>query len=105
MFSNINCEEGVVAVYDSIYPSLTLDCRKQICSLWKPKHDQVKFLMADVSKQPNCSDCGLFAIACDTKLAHAKNPQECTWDVSQMRLHLGICLESGRMQPFPIIKQ
>lgn len=94
-----------MAVYDSLYPSLPLDCRKQICSLWKPKSDHVKFLMADIYKQPNCSDCGLFAIACATELAHAKNPQICTWDVCQMRPHLAMCLESGRMQRFPIIKQ
>lgn len=57
-----------------------------------------------VYEEPNCSDCGLFAIACATELAHANNPQVCTWDVSQMQPYFAMCLESGTMQPFPILK-
>ena len=100
--SNVGCEEGVVNVYDSAYNTLSLATKKQICSLWQPVSSQVKFCLANIQRQPNSTDCGLFAIASATEVAYAKDPTLCYWDIPKMREHLAVCLESGTMTSFPL---
>lgn len=44
-------------------------------------------------KQPNCSDCGLFAIANAMAIVNGQNPELLHYDVGVMRKHLAGCLE------------
>ena len=48
--------------------------------------------MVKVQKQEGSKDCGLFAIAIMTSLAHDENPSEITYDQSKFRSHLIECL-------------
>ena len=55
----------------------------------------------DVQKQKGQSDCGLFAIAFATSLAHLQDPASKTYDQAKMRTHLIHCFETQSMTPFP----
>ena len=101
--SNVGCKKAVVNIYDSAYNFLSLNTKKQICSLWQPSSDQVEFQLVNVQRQPNSSDCGLFAIANATELAHGRDPLLCMWDACQMREHLFNCLEIRKIEQFPLI--
>ena len=102
--SNVGCKKAVVNIYDSAYNFLSLNTKKQICSLWQPSSDQVEFKLVNVQRQPNSSDCGLFAIANATELAHGRDPLLCTWNTCQMREHLFSCIERGKMEQFPLMR-
>ena len=54
-------------------------------------------------KQPNPYDCGVFAIANATELAHNCDPALCRWDCNNLREHLLLCFENGRMERFPTL--
>ena len=103
--SNVGCKKAVVNIYDSAYNFLSLNTKQQICSLWQPSSDQVEFQLVNVQRQPNSSDCGLFAIANATELAHGRDTMLCMWDTCQMREHLFNCLEMGKIEQFPLIRQ
>jgi len=67
--SNIGCEADTVNVYDGAYAWLDLDTKKQLCAVIRLS----KYLIANminIQHQSNGSDCGLFALACATELAH-----------------------------------
>ena len=51
--------------------------------------------------QVGSCDCGLFAVAFATAVAHGKDPLQCTFDQSHMRQHLHKCLSRKRLTPFP----
>ena len=102
--SNVGCEEGTANIYDSAYNSLTMGAKAQICSLWRPSADLVTLRLANIQRQPNNSDCGLFSIACATEVAFSRDPTLCYWDVGLMRGHLASCLEKGKMEVFPLQK-
>ena len=102
--SDVCCSRGEVVVYDSAYNSLDLNCKKQLFSLMQPTSNSVRIHLANIQRQPNASDCGLFAIACATELANKKDPTHCWWNVHQMRQHLKNCLEEGTIEPFPLQK-
>ena len=89
----------------SAYNFLSLNTKQQICSLWQPSSDQVEFQLVNVQRQLNSSDCGLFAIANATELAHGRDTMLCMWDTCQMREHLFNCLEMGKIEQFPLIRQ
>ena len=104
--SNIRCELGCVCIYDSYYPSVDTDTQLKVCSLLKArKLDSVTFNMANIQKQSNSVDCGLFAIASATELSLMRDPCLCHWDDSQFRPHLVRCLEEGKLRPFPLLQR
>ena len=59
---------------------------------------------ANLNKQAEFDDCGVFVAAYSTALAHGQNPCSYAYDQSAMREHLIKCLETSKMKPFPIIK-
>ena len=89
----------------SAYNFLSLNTKQQICSLWQPSSDQVEFQLVNVQRQPNSSDCRLFAIANATELAHGRDTMLCMWDTCQLCEHLFNCLEMGKIEQFPLIRQ
>ena len=46
-------------------------------------------------------DCGLFAIAYITGIAHGIEPARFVFEQSNMRRHLYQCFSSGKLTPFP----
>lgn len=70
----------------------------------KPSCNVVKFDIMNTMPQPNSYDCGLFALACATDLAHELDPVLSEWNIEGMRMHLVECLEKGHLSPFPVKK-
>ena len=99
--SNIGCREGILNIYDSMYGTLNLQTKKQICAFWKPPLNQITFQMVNIQRQPNASDCGVFAIAGATELVYGKDPVLSYWDVTRMRSHLINCIEARTIECFP----
>ena len=59
----------------------------------------------NVSKQAGTQDCGQFAIAFMTSLAHCNNPTTEVYCQDEMRAHLSTCFEKRVMQCFPTSKK
>ena len=57
-----------------------------------------------VVKQSGYTDCGLFAIAISTALAHGLHPTGLHFRREDMRSHLCECLETKAITLFPILK-
>ena len=67
----IGCSVGEVNVFDFLYSSIdaaTLNVLKQICGV------HIKVKMTKCPQQTGSRDCGLFAIANCTALAHGSHP-------------------------------
>ena len=95
---------NAVTYYDSLRPlNVSQHLRKNVCSFLKCSSSVLHFDVADVMRQPNTNDCGLFAAAIATELAHYSDPALCRWDTSKMRQHLLLCLETGKMTRFPTL--
>ena len=88
-------------IYDSMYGTLSLQTKRQICAFWKSPINQITFRMVNIQRQPNESDCGVFAVATATEIVHGKDPILSFWDVSRMRTHLIECLEAKYIECFP----
>ena len=86
--SSVGCDKGVLNIYDSMYGTLSLQTKKQICAFWKSAINQITFRMVNIQRQPNAYDCGVFAVATATEIVHDKDPILSFWDVSRMRTHL-----------------
>ena len=109
LVSNIKMDGNIamdsVCIYDSLKVSISLDTKKQICSLLQPQGMQLTLDLMNVQHQTNLSDCGLFAIAFATELASQQSPLLCEFDTSKMRSHLLTCLNDGVLKPFPYKKK
>ena len=106
--SNADSKEGgyfrdTVCIYDSGSPyGISRYLKEVVCSFYKnDKVDHLRFDLMNVQAQPNGYDCGVFALACATEIAHGCDPVVCCWDVDRMRHHLLTCLERGEMLRFP----
>ena len=77
--------------------SSSLQC--QLASIYNPQElDKLTVEIAPVQQQ---IDCGLFAIAFATDLAHGNDPVKVQYDQQSMRQHLYSCLDAGKLVPFP----
>ena len=85
------------------FPATTQWFKKPVCSFFKSDCSVLHFDVADIMRQPNSNDCGVFAAAVATELAHYCDPTLCKWDTSQLRQHLLLCLEAGKMTRFPTV--
>ena len=100
--SNIGCNEGVVKVYDSLYPSVSKSTLKLIASLVFSPASQLVVRMMDVGKQCNGSDCGVLAIAFAYDICCGMDPCKVKFDNGSIRQHLACCLEQCRLSRFPL---
>ena len=55
----------------------------------------------NVDGQLNLTDCGVYAIAYATHLAHGLDPTSSLWHHNKMRSHLLSCIEDGKITCFP----
>ena len=85
--------------------SVNDNLKKQICSFARTMSDTYKFDIIDIQGQSNSSECGLFTIACATKLAEGFDPVTCHWSCSQIRYHLIQGLMEGKLKRFPCTKK
>ena len=99
--SNVGCDASTVTVYDSLPATVGHHIKKHICHFWKCEGKQATFQVANMQRQPNPFDCGLFALASATDLTYGNNPITSKYEVGKMRPHLLQCFEDGKMNPFP----
>ena len=59
-----------------------------VCSFAKCAARTLEFAVMNMQAQPNCNDCGLFAVATATALAFNVDPLLCHFDGPRMRTHL-----------------
>ena len=94
--SNIGTGNGEVSVYDSIYSSVDKATMAIITDLFQSS--KVKIVKSP--KQRGGNDCGVFAIAMATALAHGVLNVS-SFNQSAMRHHLVNCFKEHVMTPFP----
>ena len=93
---------SVVYLYDSLQKeSLNKNLVKQIARLRKSEDAGLCTISKAVQQQRNRYDCGIFAIAFATDIAHNHKPEQRTYNESVMRKHLLAQLENETMTPFP----
>jgi hypothetical protein len=89
--------------YDSVYSRLPETAEDIISFLLS----QNSFLKVNVNcvtlpKQTGTTDCGLYAIAIATSIAHNIDPNTQVFQQNEMRHHLINCIENKRMEVFPV---
>ena len=94
--STVGCEE--VQVYDSLYELMDKPCEDIISNLFCNS----KIKMMECCKQEGYVDCGIFAIANATAIAHGINPGNLKFNQLLMRKHLLDSFEQEILTPFPI---
>ena len=100
--SNVGCNEGVVNVYDSLYPSVSKSTLKLIASLMFSSASKLVVRMVDVGRQYNGSDCGVLAIAFAYDICSGNDPCKVDFENRSIRQHLASCLEQCHLSRFPV---
>lgn len=67
----------------------------------RAKRGSLRVDICHVAIQEGSNDCGLFAIAYATELAHGGDPAKVVYSQGEMRSHFIKCLENGIPTPFP----
>ncbi len=78
--TNVGCEEGVVCVYDSMYPSVTEATSRVIASLVFRSASKLTIRMMDVEAQRNAVDCGVLSIAYAFDICSGWDPCKVVYD-------------------------
>ena len=91
--STVDCPQGTINIYNSLYKTISKDTTKQVCALLHRETDAISLHAMDSQIQDGASDCGLFAIATATALCHGIPPSNVVWDQSVMRSHLCECFQ------------
>ena len=103
--SNIGCTSSdMILVYDSKYSTISNTTKQLIAQLLKTSKKSYTIQIANVTKQSGCNDCGVFAPAYCTALAHGQDPSTLIFNQGAMRQHLLQCLEEKKMVPFPTVR-
>ena len=102
--SNVNCELNVINVYDSVYSEVD-ECTKDIIEKQFKLHEELVIKVPRVKKQTGSNDCGLYAIAFATAIAHGLDPVKQKFRQSAMRAHLVNCFKQKRLSAFPTAEQ
>ena len=88
--------DGSVNVYDSIYTSIDATTEGVLTNLFHSHNIKLQPLQ----KQIGATDCGLFAIAVITAIAHGKDPSQLQFRQEEMRSHLLSCFKNKIITPF-----
>ena len=94
---------GQLAVYDSMYNSLSA-CTTALVEQLQELHVQPPgAIMRPVQRQNDGYSCGLFALAFAFSIVLGQDPCTVRYDRASMAPHLVMCLEHGIVQPFPSV--
>ena len=99
--STLNCPEGTVNVFDSMYSDLDHESKSQILSILKHNGSSIKFHLVPVQRQIGGTECGLFAIAFAVALSFGLNPTKLIFEQHKMREHLISCFSDKQFSNFP----
>lgn len=91
----------VVYVYDSLNHNVLHDTKMQTAGIMFSNESSITFKMQNSLIQKGASDCGLFAIAYATDLAHGNDPATLRYNQDKLRLHFLHCLKQKQLTPFP----
>ena len=95
-----------IEYYDSIYSKLPETSEDIISFIFsKREFNRVTVECIPIPKQSGATDCGLFAIAVATAIAHEVDAECLVFRQDEMRPHFVQCLENRKMELFPIISK
>ncbi|XP_069464877.1 uncharacterized protein [Ambystoma mexicanum] len=95
---------SVVQLADSLpLRTLSVSTQKQLkqCYGAVMLQGKLEVHLLSVDRQPNCDDCGLYAIANAVEFLCSEGTPTAKYDNKAMRPHLITCLEKKKMAPFP----
>lgn len=98
VISNIECGQGKMIVYDTIYSEIDDETIKLIYSITKATKIS---LVHNLQKQEGVNDCGVFAIAIATSLLSKTIPVSNRFTQSKLRSHLISCFINFNLTVFP----
>ena len=101
--SNVMQDHKTVNVYDSLFTELDRRTYDLILQIFHARNNDQRatVVMKELQKQKGSADCGLFAIAVMTSLAHKEDPSTVKYDQNKMRQHLVDSFSSKFLMPFP----
>ena len=94
--STLLATDGLIYIYDTIYQ----DINKETVSVLENLFGLTAYVMINIPKQSGSKDCGVYAIAIITALAHGENPATIKFKQDTMRPHLVHCLETESLTMF-----
>ena len=97
--STVRCPPNTVTIYDSIYEDVDNTTRETVARLVGAK-EGLCINMGKMGRQVGATDCGVFAIATLTSLAHGHN-EPYHFIQEGMRAHLVECIDNCKLTPFP----
>ena len=100
--STVSCRFGEVKVFDSLFHYCDEETEYVIAKLFQFGPKKVTVKIAHSQKQKGSNDCGLYAIAFTTAIAHEMNPGRLKLKQEAMRPHLVNCFNKGHISPFPL---
>eukprot|EP00118_Oscarella_pearsei_P017100 m.168497 g.168497 ORF g.168497 m.168497 type:complete len:361 (+) comp38956_c0_seq25:303-1385(+) len=102
--SDIFCQKGEVAIYDSLCLMPGDECLRHIAFFLSTLPQEITVHLMNVQLQENTSmDCGVFALAFATALCNGTDPTLMHFRRSQMRGHLKTCFEKESLLEFPFV--
>ena len=99
--STLNCTLGEVKVYDSLFYNCDEETECIITNLFQCGSKKIRVKVARSQKQKGATDCGVYAIAFATAIAHGINPSKLKLKQGDMRAHLVRCLTEEHFTVFP----
>ena len=96
--TTIGSPANAVKIFDSLYLSIDSSTRELVNKLYGL---DAQVVVKEGPRQEGYRDCGLFAIATATLLAHGSDPTCYVFEQPAMRKHLLQCFENLKLCPFP----
>ena len=93
--------DGMIYLYDSAYTSVVGNGKHVISQLLNTSGDSFSVNIMDVGKQAGATNCGVYAIATLTCLAHGKDPCSIVFKKEDLRSHLQEILLTSQIKEFP----
>ena len=97
-------DHRTVNVYNSSFTELNQESYDLILRIFHTRINddrRTTVVMKELQKQKGSTDCGLFAIAVMTSLAHKEDPSTTKYNQNKMRQHLLDCFSNKFLMPFP----
>lgn len=100
------CISNEVLYADSLNTAISEYVKRQMRQLYSTHittSGNLKVSIIPSQRQPNMSDCGVFAAAFAFQWALGSKTLHASYDVEAMRLHLARCLENQAVEEFPTL--
>ena len=107
IYHQLSHREFFLFTCDSMFHSASSHIKKTrlLNSIVRTEYPRIVLNFIDVTCQKGSNDCGLFAIAYAMSICCAKMPGKLVFDQNLMRCHLLNCLETKKIEEFPVKKE